>query len=65
MTFYESAFRAALGLVERGQVPDAMTRSGIRSLLGQRAREVRHSPTPVGSTSDHPSGRRNVGSVEH
>lgn len=38
---YDAAFAQALGAVERGLVPDAVVRAGIRWLLTQRKREVR------------------------
>lgn len=37
---YDLAFSQALGAVERGLVPDAVVRAGIRWLLTQRKREV-------------------------
>ena len=39
---YDAAFAQALGVVERGLAPDALVRAGIRWLLSQRKREVRH-----------------------
>ncbi len=37
---YDAAFGQAVGVVERGLVPDVLVRAGIRWLLGQRKREV-------------------------
>lgn len=41
---YDSAFTAILQLAERNVVPDPLVRAGIRSLLAQRAKEVRSAP---------------------
>jgi hypothetical protein len=38
---YDAAFKAVLGLTEKGVVPDVAIRAGIRYLLSQRAKEVR------------------------
>jgi len=41
---YFAAFRAFMGLIVAGWIPDAITRLGIRYLLGLRLREVRSAP---------------------